>query len=240
MKYNWRAFMVNSDARYKEALSSGDITALASHNLLQGMDVEFRFLENLLARALNIKLSGANVLDVCCGIGELVRYLNSIDMEAVGFDLNEDAIKLAKLIDPKGTYFVSDATNVCKEVRAQTYDLIMIREAHPYTRIHDDEFQLQLTEDYLSMLKPGGALVIAHAQGKTVKEPSVSLRALCQHFGAQNYQFAGPYMLYLYKHLHFKYPPLWVITILSFMSHRLSDMLNLRLISYFVLKKPLN
>ena len=232
--------MAKSDARYKEALSSGDIAPLVSHNLLQGMDVEFRFLENLLARAFDIKLSGAHVLDVCCGIGELSRYFNSLDMKTVGFDLNEDAIKLAKSIDPAGTYFVSDATNVCQEVRAQTYDLIMIREAHPYTRIHDDEFQLRLTEDYLSMLKPGGALVIAHAQGKTVEEPSVSLPALCQHFGAQNYQFVGPYMLYLYKHLSFKYPPLWMVKVLSFMSHRLSNLLNLRLISYFVLKKPLN
>ena len=232
--------MAKSDARYKEALSSGDIRPLASHNLLQGMDVEFRFLENLLIRAFDIKLSGANVLDVCCGIGELVRYFNSINMKAVGFDLNEDAIKLAKSIDPEGMYFVSDATNVCKEVRAQKYDLIMIREAHPYTRIHDNEFQVKLTEDYLSMLKPGGTLVIAHAQGRTVEEPSVSLPVLRHHFGAHNYQFVGPYMLYLYKHLCFKYPPLWVVKFLSFMSHKLSDMFNMRLISYFVLKKPLS
>ena len=232
--------MAKSDARYKEALLTGDIAPLASHNLLQGIDVEFRFLENLLARAFDIKLSRADILDVCCGIGELSRYFKSLDMKSVGFDLNEDAIKLAKSIDPDGTYYVSDATNVCEEIRAQTYDLIMIREAHPFTRIHDDEFQLRLTEDYLSMLKPGGALVIAHAGGKTVEEPSVSLPVLCQHFSAKNYKFVGPYMLYLYKHLSFKYPPLWVIKVLSFLSYKLSDMLNLRLISYFVLQKPLN
>ena len=232
--------MAKSDARYKEALLSGDIAPLASHNLLQGIDVEFRFLENLLARAFNIKLSGAHILDVCCGIGELSRYLNSINMKTVGFDLNEDAIMLAKSIDPAGSYFVSDATDVCQEVRTQTYDLIIIREAHPYTRIRDDKFQIGLTEDYLSMLKPGGALVIAHAQGKTVEEPSVSLQVLRQHFGAQNCQFVGPYMLYLYKHFSFQYPPLWVVKSLSYVSHRLSDMFNLRLISYFVLKKPRN
>ena len=105
-------------------------------------------------------------LDVCCGIGEISRYLTTIGFDTVGFDLSEDAIKIAKKIEPDGNFHICDATDLNNKISSQKYDLILIREAHPFTRIHDDKFQVKLISTYLDLLQPDGILVIAQARGK--------------------------------------------------------------------------
>ena len=229
--------MSKSDKRYEKALATGDLSFLRSHNLLHGIDIEIQFLFNLILSSFGKELKKGKALDVCCGIGTITRYLDKIGFDTVGFDLNQDAIKIAKKIDPDGNYFASDATKVCGKILSSKYKLIFIREAHPFTRIHDDKFQIKLISKYLELLETGGVLVIAQATGKKILEPSVSFSAVKSYFTDKNYQLSGPYMLFLYKHLRLKRAPLWLIKSLSLLSQIVAFIFNLRLIAYFVVYK---
>ena len=51
---------------------------------------------------------------------EISRYLTTIGFDTVGFDLSEDAIKIAKKIEPDGNFHICDATDLNNKISSQS------------------------------------------------------------------------------------------------------------------------
>jgi SAM-dependent methyltransferase len=233
-KYNWRQYTNTSDKRYKDARVDGDLSPLKSHNILSSGEIELRFIDDVLRAYRGKPVTGKWALDVCCGSGYMTGCLIKKGLKAVGFDLNEDAIELGKSTVRDAYFFVSDAANPSKQVKEKKYDLILIREAHPFSRIDDFDFQADLTGQYLSLLNTGGTLVIAHARrGGGMSYPSVSFDRLQNWAEERGYMAAGPFYMFLYKHLGLKSPGKTTLKMQSFLSSFLAGLFRQRWIEFF-------
>ena len=96
--------------------------------------------------------SGAKVLDIGCGTGELRPYLpNNIDY--TGFDIEEKYINYAKKkFGNKGKFFVGNANSI-EQTAAGQYDIILL-----FSILHhlsDEEASVLLNSVY-QLLGPGG------------------------------------------------------------------------------------
>ena len=225
MKYDWKRYTNKSDERYRKALKDGVTKRLESHNILRDGDIEIQFIFDVIRAFSGKKISKKNALDVCCGAGYMSRCLEDQGYSVVGFDLNEDAIAIAQEnSDTKGIYVVNDASNpTAKEIVDKKYDLIFIREAHPFSRIEDYEFQKEVLDHYTKLLNRGGVMVIAHArQGGGMSFSSVSFPKIGDYLSGKGYLIVGPLYLFLYKHLSLKHPGRFVISLQSFLFKILS------------------
>jgi len=74
---------------------------------------------------LDLKLTGANIVDIGCGSGGLVRALRRIGANAVGFDLDRKKIEYGKQFTPH--IFVGDALEgLVDDQHARDLDLITL------------------------------------------------------------------------------------------------------------------
>jgi 2-polyprenyl-3-methyl-5-hydroxy-6-metoxy-1,4-benzoquinol methylase len=240
-KYNWLTFTKQSDVRYKNARTQKDgYSALKSHNILSSGDVELRFIQDMIVAVGGKKFNKGKALDVCCGAGHMSSCLVDMGMQVVGFDLNKDAISLATSNVKDATFYVSDAVNLVADITTTGYDLILIREAHPFSRINDFDFQKKILDQYFSILNSGGVLVIAHANsGGRMPFPSIDFVLLAKWAEDNCYSFTGPFYMFLYKHLNLKSPNQFLIKAGSLLSLLLSKIFNQRWIQFVCIVKKM-
>ena len=239
--YNWSKYTKKSDLKYQKALVTGDTKDLFDHNILKDGHIEVKFIEDLVNVFFSYKILKNNALDVCCGVGYMTQVLKSMGFKTIGFDINKDAISIAKLSDPKGKYYNCDAVYPDAEILNQKYDLIMIREAHPLSRIRNDNFQNKFIQKYLKLLNPGGVCVISHARkGGGMFYPSLSFKNLKKYLVNKKYKSTGPHFIFFYKHFKIESPSKLKILILSVLSKIFSIITSMRHIEFFIIQAPKN
>ena len=140
-KYNWDKFTAQSDKRYKIARESNNISKLESHNIVDGVEKEIAFISAISKGFFGLDLAG-KALDVCCGVGFMSQGLYKSRFEVTGFDLNTDAIELGANLFPACHFLHADATSPPMSVTGSQYNLILIREAHPFSRVDDFNYQV--------------------------------------------------------------------------------------------------
>jgi len=230
---------LSDDCYRKVNLSSNtDLSELANHNLVKGGDIELRAILSIIAGRWKVRPRG-KALDLCCGVGIMTECLRQFGFKATGVDLNSDAIELATRTIPDCRFFVGDATDPASILRGEIFDLILVREAHPFSRINDIEFQMAAVERYLSILSPGGVLIIEHARfGGGMSYPSLNFRQVSQLLVKRDFLTVGPLFLALIKKFGGDKPsPLWC-SLLSLLTHVMQKIFGLRLIEAYVIYKP--
>lgn len=103
-----------------------------------------------------------NVLDVGCGTGRLVQFLNKSGFEAFGCDISQKALKVAKTINKKGTIVRSSADKL------------------PYV---DNSYDLVTAISVIEHLKPNQAVKFIK-EAKRVLKPSGFIFLITPNFSA--------------------------------------------------------
>lgn len=238
--YDWKRFTELSDTNYKAARDSGDINEIKNHNILKGGISELIFIETLCKAYFNRNIRKGKALDIACGIGYMSKCLADMGHSVVGFDLNHDAIAIANDTFPSIDFFVSDASTPTEFITSNQYDLVVAREVHCFSRIKDEIYQEGLVGMYLDLLRPGGVLVIAHSRhGADTNYPSISFRSLNKNLDKGRYLTAGPYYIFLFKHLRLNIFPATrsLIATQSFLTKILAILTGRRWIEFFLIYK---
>lgn len=237
-EYDWKRFSAKSDARYKAALTDGNIASLASHNIIKDGPAELVFIFDLARLYFGETPVRGRALDVCCGAGYMTDCLRAGGFEATGFDLNADAVNLAAQRFPDCRFLVGDATKPKVMVGEESFDLILIREAHPFSRIDDPDFQFPIVRDYLDLLGEGGLMAIAHARkGGGMRFPSLNFARLALRLRTSSLVTAGPVYYFLMKQINVRPKHKTVVAILSWATGVLRGLTGQRWIEIFLVKK---
>lgn len=238
MTYDWKKFTLRSDERYKVARANNNVLDLDRHNILKDGEIELRFIKDLTKAYFKNDLKVNTALDVACGIGYMSKCLADQGCEVTGFDLNSDAIAIAKSEYPEINFFISDATDLSNDITNRSFDLILSREVHCFSRVSDSSFHHNLVNTYLDMLNPGGIMVIAHSRiGADTKYPSINFLSLKSSLDPTKYLTAGPVFIFLYKHLKLYFPFRIVIIAQSFLSKLIALLTGKRWIEFFLILK---
>lgn len=96
----------------------------------------------------------SKILDIGCGEGSTLLYLNDESNKLYGMDISEEAIELSKNNLMDATYFLGDITKK-ETLPDQKFDLIICSEVLEH--ITDDAVAI---ENISSLLKKGGYLII--------------------------------------------------------------------------------
>ncbi|MCC7289871.1 class I SAM-dependent methyltransferase [bacterium] len=99
-------------------------------------------------------LKGKKVLDIGCGHGYLLAYLESKGCETFGVDISKNAIEKARKISKKTKYFVLDAREI--PLKSEYFDYIFCVEALE----HFEDLVAYFREQY-RLLKKDGKLIIS-------------------------------------------------------------------------------
>jgi trans-aconitate methyltransferase len=102
-------------------------------------------------------VTGREALDFGCGAGRSTRFLTSLGFHAVGMDISNSMIELAKNSDPAGDYrFVRDGD--FSSFANEKFDLIF--SAFPFDNIPSVDKRTQLLSGLRSLLQDRGRIVI--------------------------------------------------------------------------------
>ncbi len=104
---------------------------------------------------------GSRVLDVGCGHGELVHWLDDLGMEAAGLDESPDNLEFAKQLEPRSIFqlVTAPAENSLEHIADdQPLDLIVVRHLTTYDGNLFCPSSFHATARLLSHLRPGGWL----------------------------------------------------------------------------------
>lgn len=235
---DWHVYSAESDRKYKEVLDgSRSFRDLVDHNIIEGAENELRFVLDCAALLLKAPELGL-ALDVCCGAGAMTEAMRQAGFAATGLELSPDAVRLAAKTFPSCTFVVGDAAKIEGRFPPEAFDLILIREGHPFSRIDDFDFQRRLIEAYLSLLRPGGLLVIAHARrGGGMFYPSLDFARARRHFGAAGVRSVGPIFFFLMKHLRYRPNSKAMVYAISFATRLLQLVLRGRWIEFLFMSK---
>lgn|GEM_PF-1423948 len=110
--------------------------------------------------AQGVELSG-RILDVGCAIGTITNAIQKINkkMEAVGLDISQDAIEVAKAKYPQCTFYRQSADDL-SNFPNDYFEIIHAREFYPFTRTNDRFYQLHYLNSFYQKLKRGGATIL--------------------------------------------------------------------------------
>lgn len=238
-EYNWREWTQLSDLTYKRVKEANvrNFDELQDHNVVRNARRE---LETLLEIA-EVRwgpISRERALDICCGAGFMTASIAEQGFSSTGIDINEDAIELAREAHPNCKFVAGDATNPAALIQDKGFDFILVREAHPFSRLDNFEFQRDTVNRYLSLLKPGGLIVIAHARrGGGMFFPSVNFKKLGQDLGARGIETMGSYFISLTKRFA-KRPGKVTCILLSLIASIIGRVRGMRLIEAYFIHKP--
>lgn len=234
-QYSWKEFHDKSDKAYEQALQ-GNHTAIANHNITK--DGEDELLFYLQFTSLNLSNSQKTALDICCGSGYMSNELQKLGFETIGIDISETGIALANKTYPCCSFIHGDATKPSSLVDGSKFDLILVREAHPFSRIDDLDFQKVILDDYIKLLAPKGAIIICHARhGGNMSFPSINYDRLSNWLSNNNCSYHGPHYYFLFKHLKLPIISKTFVTIVTKFTKLLAKATNQRWIEFFVITK---
>lgn len=235
---DWTQFTQRSDVRYRQALAGEHAEELVRHNIRSGGERELRMMLDVASLYFTDVPASGQALDVCCGAGYMTDCLRLSGFHTIGCDLNADAIALARKQYPANTFVVGDASRPDSFATQDSFDLILAREAHPMSRINDPAVQDTMMDGYMACLRPGGIMIIAHAQkGGGMAYPSIDFERAAARL--PNTRAAGPFMPHLVKRI----PP-WLraraaMPLLSMAARSYQRLTNNRLIEvFYIQKKP--
>lgn len=202
--YNWQEFRERSDQRY----AGGDLEEIKRHNVMDGAGFEVSFIKAVVRRLTGVDLSG-KALDTGCGGGWVTNVLAQAGFDATGMDLSEEGIALAKKQFPEQTFFVGNGARPQDYFDKTEFDLIVAREFHPFTRVNDFDYQKDIVDGYISLLKPMGVMVIGHGRPHHMKDSKTGLpfdeldfrRLKAVLNKSDEYKVFGPYHYHFYKKL---------------------------------------
>jgi len=234
--YDWQEFTKKSDEKYRKVQECGDYSGLEKHNILSKTDFEMNFMREYSRKFFGIELMG-KALDVCCGIGYMSESLRNKGFEVSGLELNHDAVDVATKKYPEINFVQGDAVTPEKYFDGEKFNLIYIREAHPFSRVCDADMQIPLVEKYLGLLNEKGVLVIAHAtKGGGMSCRSVDFKLLEQLASDVGGGFSGPHNIFFLKHLRLPVNK-FNLAVTSTLSQIVQEVTNFRWIEYVFLCK---
>ncbi len=150
---------------------------------LVALDREYQYFEEPnpgVLKLFNLVGSGKKVLDVGCGFGELGEYLKKRNNYAVGIDLSQHAIDIAKTRLDEA--YVCDITQVdqLSNLEKESFDLIIFADIleHLYN-------PFKVLNNFKSYLKPGGHVIVSLPN---IAAWNIRLKLL---FGKFDYQDTG-------------------------------------------------
>lgn len=130
---------------------------------------EFRSPTDVLADT--IRLDGADVLDVGCGEGDLVRFMRSRGARAVGAECGDEMRRRAIANDPDHADDYVDAVGEALPFPDSSFDAVVYSYSLHHVPIHD--IPAALVEAH-RVLRPGGTLLVVEP---AVDEPEDSMSA---------------------------------------------------------------
>lgn len=109
-------------------------------------------------------LTGRKILDAGCGNGKDCKYIEQKGFSAIGIDLSEGMLEIAKLRYPKGEFHKMDMTNIT--YKDNSFDGIISN----CSLFHiPTELLPQTLEQFKRVLKPNGKLLFILQEGKEEK-----------------------------------------------------------------------
>ncbi len=213
--FDWVGHRRMSDKAYEKAHIMGDLSLIKSHDILQDGEQEIAFAMDIARIYLGTTPRG-RALDVACGCGYMTKCLKKAGFSSAGFDISQKGVALARENYPDISFFCGDGTNPEEFFAEPQFDLIHIREFHPFTRVDDFDFQLQIINKYLDILNSNGVLFINHSRRRDCG--NLNMEKVKRHFLNTGIRTAGP--LYFFPHKHLKIPPgsKFINTTLSFLT----------------------
>lgn len=130
-----------------------------------------------------VKGAPAAALDVGCGEGRFCRMMKAAGIAATGVDPTAPLIEEAKARDPAGDYRLGRAEAL--DFPDASFGLVV-----SYLSLIDIEDAVAAISEMARVLKPGGALLIAHINGfTTAREPNGRRRDVFgrEHFAYDHY-----------------------------------------------------
>ena len=112
----------------------------------------FRDLRALIAA----QVRGRRALDFGCGTGRSTRFLSGLGFTAVGIDIAEPMLALARAADPAGDYRLVSAAGLA-DFPAASPDLVL--SAFTFDNIPDRAEKVSLFQGLRRLLAPGGRIV---------------------------------------------------------------------------------
>jgi len=104
---------------------------------------------------------GSRVLDVGCGGGSLLRYLNELCLDATGLDESPQNIETARALAPELSLFCGRAQDPLPFAE-NTFNLVLARDLSVYEGELFSYGALLSTARLLAAIRPGGHLLIVH------------------------------------------------------------------------------
>ena len=83
------------------------------------------------------------VLDVACGSGYMTDCWKNLGFQALGLEILQEGVDLARDTYPDIDFFQGDGTTPKKYFDHPQFNIVFIREFHPFTRLDDFDFQIR-------------------------------------------------------------------------------------------------
>ena len=113
----------------------------------------FRDLPEILAA----HVSGRRALDFGCGAGRSTRFLKQLGFDALGADVSESMLAIARRRDPGGVYHhIADGD--LRALEPGGFDLVLC--AFPFDNIAGDDRRAGIMRGLARLLAPGGCVVL--------------------------------------------------------------------------------
>ncbi len=234
MTQDWWGFASKSESEYRNVMHGQGMDRLRDHNILIGCEEEIEFMETIIALH-GGSARGGRALDLCCGAGTMTDALQRRGYDSTGVELSETAVGLGLRLWPRCTFIQADTTDI-EALPPGPFDLILAREAHPFSRVDDWKMQRPLIAHLLSQLRLGGGLVIAHARvGGGMSTASVNFQRMKREFLNEGFRGGGVYSHFPFKHLRFRPPGLRTLGSVSRLGILAQRILRYRWLEFVVL-----
>lgn len=199
---DWSIFTKDTAADYRKAYEKGDFSSAKGHSMVKGGNMEIRFALDIAKIYFNVEPTG-RVLDVATGTGYMAHCWKNMGYEVTGFDILQESVDLARKSYPDIDFFQGDGTFPKRYFDHSAFNIVFIREFHPFSRLDDYDFQIRIIEDYLDILYDGGLLIID--QSRRLDCPNLNMERVRKDMSRKNVKTTPP--LYYFPHKHLGIPP---------------------------------